>query len=150
MVNNITKMSQNSQNKFLRVFARVDIDTKLQILKEQKVIFHRIKNDYDLSNEILTLASLILAIQNIVNRLDNTKLNVIKLKNHIIYHKQSKRDKLLGYWSIVLKLKENENFSFRQIAKYLTKYHKFEVAHSTIFNLYYELKNNNKGEKEDG
>ena len=59
----ITKMNSNSQNQRLRLFAKVDISTKLKILALQKQQFHELKSAYsDVDNTILTLSSLLLAI----------------------------------------------------------------------------------------
>ena len=42
----ITKMNQESQNQKLRLFAKVDITTKLKILASQKQLFHKLKNSH--------------------------------------------------------------------------------------------------------
>ena len=65
-------------------------------------------------------------------------LNAIKLrgKNH---KSKIKREKLLGYWAIVRTLKLKQSMSFRQIAKYFQKYHKFEISHSMIQKIWNEI-----------
>ena len=148
IITKITKMNKETQNKHLRIFAKVDTSTKLQILKEQKNIFHKFKNNYkDIDKSVLTLSSLILAIQNIVNKFDNTKLNIINLQNKIRYRKQTKKDKLLSYFAIVKTLKKSEKMSYRDIAKYLKKYHKLDVSYSSIYKIYCEIEKNKKGEQ---
>lgn len=150
VIENITKLSRESQNQQLRLFARVDTSTKLKIFEYQKPLFHKLRSAYgNIDNSILTLTSLILATDNVVKELDTVNLNTITLKTKSIRQK-AKRDRLLGYWAIVRTLKLEQNLSFRQIALYLKKYHKLEVAHSTLYRLWSELetiKNETNGEK---
>ena len=40
----ITKLSKESQNKKLRLFAKLDLNTKLEIFDNHKIIFHTLKN----------------------------------------------------------------------------------------------------------
>ena len=137
----ITKLNQESQNQKLRLFAKVDITTKLKILTSQKELFHKLKNVYsDVDNTVLTLSSLILAIEAIEKKIDDVNLNVIKLraKNN---KAKAKRQKVLGYWSIVRTLRLDQKMSFRDISTYFDKYHKLEVSYSTIYELWNELEN---------
>lgn len=143
----ITKLNLESQNQKLRLFAKVDISTKLKILQQQKSIFHKIKGSYvDVDNEILTLSSLILAIDIVLKGIDDVNLNAIKLRSKN-YKSKMKREKLVGYWAIVRTLKLNEKMSFRQISEYFAKYHKLEVSYSTIYELWNELEKNRKNEE---
>lgn len=142
LIETITKQTYESQNQQLRLFARVDLPMKLQILQLQKPLFHKLKNVYvDVDNAILTLSSLILAIDSIVKEIDIVNLNAIKIrgKNH---KAKIKREKVLSYWAIVRTLKLEQNMSFRDIANYFKKYHKLEVSYSTIYELWNELENN--------
>lgn len=140
----MTKMGIEAQNQQLRFFARVGFDTKLKMIQAQKPIFHKLKSVYsDVDNAVLTLASLVLAINNVLKELDTVNLNAIKLKTKSVRQK-AKRDRLLGYWAIVRALKLEQNFSFRHIAEYLKKYHKLEVAHSTLYRLWSELETKNQ------
>lgn len=135
----ITKLNIESQNQKLRLFAKIDISTKLKILQEQKSIFHKIKSSYvEATNEILTLSSLILAIDTVVKEMDDVNLNAIKLRTKN-YKSKMKREKLLGYWAIVRTLKLEEKMSFRQISEYFAKYHKLEVSYSTIYEIWNDL-----------
>jgi hypothetical protein len=137
----ITKLNQESQNQRLRLFAKVDISTKLKILDKQKELFHKLKSAYsNVDNTVLTLATLILAIDLVVKEFDNVNLNAIKLraKNN---KAKIKRQKVLGYWSIIRTLRLNQKMSFRDISIYFAKYHKLEVSYSTIYELWNELEN---------
>lgn len=143
-IEQLTKLSTELQNQKLRLFAKVDITTKLKIFEQQKQLFHKLKSAYsDIDNVILTLASLILAIEIITKELDSVNLNAIKLR-HKSVRQRAKRDKLLGYWAIICTLKLEQNLSFRQIAQYIKKYHKLEVAHSTLYRLWSELETKNQ------
>lgn len=142
VLENITKLNFESQNQRLRLFAKVDITTKLKILQYQKQLFHKLKDVHrDMDNAALTLASLILAIDGIAKEFDDVNLNVIKLRGKNNKAKV-KRQKVLGYWAIVRTLKLEQNMSFRDISAYFEKYHKLEVSYSTIYELWNELENN--------
>ena len=149
LIEHLTKLNQESQNQKLRLFARVDLQTKLQILQLQKQLFHKLKSAYsDVDNTILTLSSLVLAIDSVVNELDDVNLNAIKLRGKNNKAK-IKRQKVLGYWAIVRTLKLEQNMSFRDIATYFAKYHKLEVSYSTIYELWNELENNTNIKNEE-
>ena len=140
----ITKMNSNSQNQRLRLFAKVDISTKLKILALQKQQFHQLKNAHsDIDNVILTLSSLILAIDAIEKEFDDVNLNAIKLRA-INSKVKIKRQRILGYWAIVRTLRLDQKMSFRDISVYFHKYHKLKVSYSTIYELWNELENNIK------
>ena len=149
IIENITKQTYELQNQHLRLFARVELPMKLQILQLQKPLFHKLKSTYsDVDNSALTLASLILAIDSVVKELDIINLNAIKLrgKNH---KSKIKREKLLGYWAIVRTLRLKQNMSFRDISVYFAKYHKFEVSYSTIYELWTELETTSTNKEEN-
>lgn len=147
VVENITKLNLESQNQRLRFFAKADITTKLKIIQHQKPIFHRLKIVYsDIDNALLSLASLILAIDIVAKELDVINHNIIKLRGKNNKTK-AKRQKLLGYWAIVKTLKLEQKMSFRQISEYFAKYHKLEVSYSTIYELWNELENDTKNEE---
>ena len=140
----ITKLNSESQNQKLRLFAKVDITSKLKILEYQKQLFHKIKSTYsDIDNIVLTLSSLILAIDRFEKEIDAVNLNSIKLRGGKIKG-NIKRQKVLGYWAIVRTLKLEQNMSFREISAYFEKYHKLKVSYSTIYELWNELVNNTK------
>ncbi|MDX4069924.1 helix-turn-helix domain-containing protein [Aliarcobacter skirrowii] len=145
----ITKINQEAQNQKLRLFAKVDFETKIQILEQQKQIFHKLKSAHsDVDNTILTLSSLILAIDKVVKKLDDVNLNAIKLRNKNNKSK-IKRQKILGYWAIVRTLKLEQKMSFRDIATYFAKYHKLQISYSTVYEIWNELekKGNKNNEK---
>lgn len=136
----ITKMNQESQNQKLRLFAKIDITTKLKILDQQKQLFHKFKSIYcDVDNKVLTLASLIISTQEIVEKIDEVNLKAMKLRSNNIKKQNLKREKLLSYWSIVRTLRLEQNMSFRDISNYLVKYHRFQVSYSIVCQLWNEI-----------
>lgn len=149
IIEGITKYTTEQQNQQLRLFARVDLAMKLQILQLQKPLFHKLKSAYiDVDNAVLTFASLILAIDSVAKEIDVVNLNVIKLrgKNH---KSKIKREKVLGYWAIVRTLRLEQSMSFRDISVYFAKYHKFEVSYSTIYELWTELETTSTDKEEN-
>lgn len=143
MFNKITQSSYDTQNKKLRLFAKVNLSSKLEIIKEQKPLFHKLKNTYeDVDNSTLTYASLILAIDKFEKQKNSVNLKAIKLRSKK-QRANIKREKLLSYWSIVKTLKYDEELSFRDISDYLKKYHKFEVSYSFIYQIWNEVENTN-------
>lgn len=147
VIEQITKQTYESQNQHLRLFARVELPMKLQILQLQKQLFYKLKGTHsDLDNAMLTLSSLILAIDSVAKELDVVSFNAIKLRGR---NKKTKikRQKLLGYWAIVKTLKIDQKMSFRDISSYFRKYHKLEVSYSTIHGIWNELENNTNNEE---
>lgn len=135
----LTKMSYESQNQTLRSFIQTDVEIKLQIIRQQMLVFHKLKSVYrDVENAVLTLASLIISIDRVLKELDLVNINAMKLKIKSNRTK-SKRQKLFGLWAIIKTLKNDQNMSFRQIAKYCHKFHKFEISHSMIQQMWIEI-----------
>jgi len=139
----ITKLNRESQNSRLRMFARVDTEAKIEIMKSQKKLFHELKNSgfYNEENATLTLASLILSVDKIVNNLNGVQFNLLKFNSQNQTKGGNKREQILGYWAIIKELRE-QKMSFRKIAKYLKKYHMSEVSYSAIYVLWAEIENN--------
>lgn len=149
----ILHISTEQQNQLLRFFIRLDVDKKLNILRMQRDGFYALKQaNKEVEVSILTYCSLILAIQKQCKSLSALDKNVITINAKKI-SKSYKKDKLIGYWAVIKELKNTKKQSFRQIAEYLKKYHKLEVAHSTLYKLWGELeiiKNQQNGEKQNG
>lgn len=136
----ITKMNQETQNQMIRTFTKLDISVKVDIFKEQKIIFHKLKNiHFSADNSILTYASFVLAIKLIISKTDQVNLKAIKLRAKNTKIQNQKREKLLSYWSVVKTLKHEQNYSFREISDYLLKYHRFEVSYSLIYQIWNEI-----------
>jgi hypothetical protein len=149
IVENICKMNSEVQKHKINLFNRTDVDTKLNIFKTQKSTFHKLKNIYfDVDNSILNLSSFFIAIDEHIESLNDIDINIIKLRCDSIKAK-TQRDKILVYWAVINRLRNEEKFSFRKIADYLKKYHKFDVTHSAIHKVYTKIKEQERGESND-
>jgi hypothetical protein len=136
----ITKMNQETQNQMIRTFTKLDISVKVDVFKEQKVIFHKLKNIHFITdNSILTYASFVLAIEVVIKNTNQVNLKAIKLRTKNAKKQNQKREKLLSYWSVIKTLKLEQNYSFREISDYLLKYHRFEVSYSLIYQTWNEI-----------
>lgn len=143
IIEGITKLSQESQNQQLRLFARIDLATKLNITEQQNPIFHKLKAKHqDTDKVILSFSAHILAIDSILDKFDNVSLNASKLCSRSVRSK-SKRDKIISYWAIIKTLKLEQKISWRGVKQYLSKYHKLSVAHSTLSIMWNELEQQN-------
>ena len=145
----ITKINEELKKKNLRFFAKLSEEIQLEILDQQRHIFHKIKNNVnyqEVNNQLITLASLVLAINQCSQKMNSVKINSIQQKSKKIKNER-KKEKLLQYWSIVVQLKEDENYGFRAISEYLNKYHRFEVSHSTINNCWNAIEIEKKDKK---
>lgn len=136
----ITKMNQETQNQMIRTFTKLDISVKVDVFKEQKVIFHKLKNIHFITdNSILTYASFVLAVEVVIKNTNQVNLKAIKLRTKNAKKQNQKREKLLSYWSVVKTLKLEQNYSFREISDYLLKYHRFEVSYSLVYQTWNEI-----------
>ena len=136
----ITKMNKETQNQMIRTFIKLDVSVKVDIFKEQKVIFHKLKNIHFITdNSILTYASFVLAVEVVIKNTNQVNLKAIKLRTKNAKKQNQKREKLLSYWSVVKTLKLEQNYSFREISDYLLKYHRFEVSYSLVYQTWNEI-----------
>jgi hypothetical protein len=139
-VTDLTKFSDLQQKTLLRAFARSSVELRVDVFKLQKNIFYELREkNKEQKLEIISYCSFILAIEKIFETDENIKRE-FKLKQKI---KNSKKEKLLSCWAIILKLKNEQSYSFRDIAKYLKKYHKFEISHGSIFQAWQNIEGKN-------
>lgn len=169
IIERLLKISIEQQASYLRFFARSSVEFRISVLSDKTARFHQIRQENnDVDKGTLEYCALILAIKNAHS--DEKSLCNLSFRNMDIHEIKTisrkkaeqfvrrikkpdpKREKLLGYWAIVRALKLDQCLSFRQIALYLKKYHRFNVAHSTIFQLWHELEKNNNdlGENHNG
>lgn len=144
MCETITKLSKESQNQRLRLFAKLDLNTKLEIFNNHKIIFYNLKcihKNKDTENSILSYCAFLLSLDNFQKNTTEETIKIIKFKK-MKQPKTRKKEKLLQYYPLVKQLKQT-NTSYRDISDYLLKYHKFKISYSTICKLC------NKIEKEE-
>lgn len=140
----ITKMSENIRAKKLKFFAKVTEEISLEILKIKKRNFQKLRNINmykDATNELIELASLILAIDEYMKTISEVSQQAINLKDKNRAKKNTKSDFLAENWSKVKELKNDIGYSFRNISEYFKKYHRFSIAHTTIQNKWTKLEN---------
>ncbi len=156
IVEKLLKLNENEQKGIFRSFSRFSLSQRIDILPIHNNILHKLKQNYsEMKIEIISYSALVMAIQIVINEqktfktLDFRGMSLDEIKRlsskraKLFLQKQpklqTKREQLLSYWSIVSSLKNDENYSFRQISAYLQKYHRFTIAYSSIYNLWNEL-----------
>lgn len=164
-IERLLKVSFQQQSALLRYFGRSDIVTRIKILAEKTELFHKLRQENSsIDKNTLEYSALITAIQKANNEeqslrkksfggMELEEIRILSQKKAYAFIRKIKkpdptREKLLGYWAIVRMLKLEQNFSFRQITLYLKKYHRVDVAYSTIHKMWKELEKNenNTGE----
>jgi len=146
-VTQLLKSTNEEQKQTLRVFSKMPLESRVKVFEGHKKTLYSLRdkhNKVDIS--ILSYASFILAVNQYVSDTSDIDKNTLDLRTRSM-RKFAKREKLLGKWALIKELKNVKGLSFRQIAKYLKKYHKLEVVHSTVYDLWKELKENKKGEQ---
>jgi len=145
-----TKTSTKQRRILVNWFNKQNILIQINIFKEQKNQFFKLKKTNAEENTI-TLSAFFIAIdifykkeqlqknknksQNLetISSISNFSINKFRKQRY-----KHKKEKLMNMWSVVQKLK-NENFSFRDISKYIRQKHRFEVSHTYIMKIWKEL-----------
>ncbi len=135
----LTRKPIDDQKALLKHFAKLNASQQKRVLNRQRDTFHKLKslNNKGVDKDTLTLVALIIAIDDFINSLSGTKLKVLEFRNRKP-HKKFKTQKLLSYWSIVKELVA-EDMSFRDMAEYFEKNHKFKVSYSLIHRVWIEV-----------
>lgn len=150
----MTKISIDDRQKSLRWLSRQNDLVIYDVFKLQKSHFHRLKSQ-NIDDDLLLLsaASLFLALKEVISMSNPVKrknrsadfgflrqISKNRAKQFRKPRQKIKFEKLLNLQSVVITLIEAEKYSYRNVSKYLEKYHKFEVSHTTIGDFYVELK----------
>jgi len=135
----LLKMTNEEQKVILRVFIKLPLESKVDIFENNRSVFFKLREDkHDIPLSILSYISLIMSIRQYHDNIDNIDKKMINIRSKSLRN-QPKRDILIGKWSLVKELKNEKNLSLRQICRYLKKYHKIEVATSTLHALWHEF-----------
>lgn len=150
----ITRLSQQAVQMLDKWYARQNHLVKIDIFKEQKNQFFKYAKLVE-NQDIVPLVAFYLAIKHyhdLESRLKkkNKSLSLKELEKSSDFSVKQfkkvkakvKKEKLLNLWSVVIKLK-NQDFSFREISKYLKYKHRFEVSHTYIARVCKEIENGN-------
>jgi len=157
-VEEITRTNENERHALVRSFLRLSTDFQIEIMSTHRKLLYKLQQKYqDVEISTLSYSALIIALQiNKVNRENLKKLNLSDMSLDEIrditskrakvflrkkFRKQTKRERLLGYWAIVRTLKNDEKYAFRDIEIYLEKNHQFKVSYSTIAKLWKIIEN---------
>jgi isopentenyldiphosphate isomerase len=154
-LNNYTKLSPIQRAKSLKWIAKQNEELILIVLEKQKDNYFKISKVDEDNKSILYLAALYMAAEEICallqskgkkNKAQNphevknvTKLQAKQFRKH---RKAEKWDKLLNLKGKIFRLRDEENFSYREIEEFLQSYHKLDVSHSYIATFYNKTKDN--------
>ncbi len=136
------KMTEEQQKAALRKFSHLSAELKIRVLKIHGKLFYTSRqNNSDINVSVLSYIALIQAISKFIQ--SDVEINAENIKKT---HKRSRKksEKLIERWSLVKELRIKKDMSFRDIANYLEKYHKLKIAHSTIFEMWQKLENEEK------
>jgi len=146
-VTQLLKSTNEEQKQTLRVFSKMPLESRIKVFTGHKKMIYASKDKYrGIDISVLSYTSFILAVNQYVSAITDIDKNTLDIRTNSL-RKFTKREKLLSKWALIKELKTDKGLSFRQIAKYLKKYHKLEVVHSTIFDLWKEFEENKKGEQ---
>jgi hypothetical protein len=150
----ITKLSEQAVQVLDKWYSRQNYLVKIDIFKEQKNQFFKHTKLVE-NQEVVPLIAFYLAIKHYydlerqqfkknksMSLKDLEKTTDFSVKQFKNPKAKVKKEKLLNLWSVVEKLK-NEDFSFREISKYLKYKHRFEVSHTYIADVWKEIENGN-------
>ena len=131
----ITQLDSSEQKRLIHLVARLDESSRVDVFDNHKTIFHKLKSKYiDIENKTLSYCSFILSVKEFESSINIDKLRSIKFENQ--YKKVDVNEKLTTVLSVILELRDNQKYTFRSISKYLKKYYKIDVVHSTIYKFY--------------
>ncbi len=152
-LNKYTKLSPDKRTKALKWMAKQNEDLILVCFEKQKENYFKLSKIDEENRSILYLSSLYLAAEELYtllqgkkkkNRLQNLHevkdVTGLQAKQFKQRYSSEKWDKLLNIKSKILRLIDHENLSFREVSKFLKKYHRLEVSHSYIATFYQKMK----------
>jgi len=146
-VTQLLKSTNEEQKQTLRFFSKMPLESRVRVFERHKQTLYSLRDKHNkVDIPILSYASFILAVDQYVSTITEIDKNTLDLRAKSM-RKFAKREKLLTKWALIKELKNVKKLSFRQIATYLKKYHKLEVVHSTVYDLWKELEENKEGEQ---
>ncbi len=148
-----TKLSQAQRSKALRWLARQNETLVHFAFQKQKEHYFVMSKTNEEDKSLVYLCALYLATNELFNlqKSMNSKSKSLNLqdvadvtalqakafqKNRIAY----KYEKLLNLQSKIATLIEKEKLSFRDVAKFLEKYHRLKVSHTLIHQFYRDIR----------
>lgn len=157
LIARIIKVNKVDQTKHINYFSRCPLGTRLEIFEQHKGIFYQLREIYKEETSVtdISYCSLILAIgltrakekalltksfegMSLDEIRDISALQVKKFSEKI-EKRAYKREKLVGYWSLVRDLKINHGLSFEKISLFLFKKRKFKISASYIYECWSQI-----------
>jgi len=148
-----TKMPMKRRKKVLKWLTNQNEEIILMAFERQKEFFFSLSKVNEENRSILYLSALYMAANNLyslyhaqANKNRDMDIHAVQGVTHMQAQKLKKNmasykyDKLLNLRNKILALKDEEYLSFRQISKFLKRYHRMEVSHSYIAKFYNEMK----------
>jgi len=146
-VTQLLESTNEEQKQTLRVFSKMPLESRVKVFEGHKKIIYSLRDKHSKVNiSVLSYTSFIFAVNQYISNISDIDKNTLDLRTKSM-RKFAKKEKLLAKWALIKELKNVKGLSFRQIAKYLKKYHKLEVVHSTVYDLWKELEEKKEGEQ---
>lgn len=157
LIARMIKVNANDQTKHINYFSRCPLGIRLEIFEAHREIFHRLREIYkeEASFSDISYCALILAIALVrakekalvtknfkelsLDEIRDVSTFQVKKFAEKIEKRAYKREKLIGYWSLIRDLKINHGLSFEKISLFLLKKRKFNISASYIYECWSEL-----------
>jgi len=147
-----TKLSPDKRAKIFRWVARQNVEIIYTIFQKQKDYYFQLTGSKEPDKFLLYQSAFYLAMHEIymiiknknskrksgslADVVDPTSLQAQRIKKQSNAHKY---DRLLDLRSKVLNLKKIDGLSFREMSTYFKTYHRLEVSHTLIRQVYLDL-----------
>lgn len=152
-LNTYTKLSPLKRSQSLKWIAKQNEELILYAFEKQKNYLFKLSKYEEANKSILYQSAFCLAADELYN-LHHAKKGKNKVMNlneigdrttmQIKHFKREqptvKYDRLLNLKGKILTLIDEEGFSYREVSKFLKKYHRFEVSHTLIGKFYNDMK----------
>lgn len=154
-LNTYTKLSPLKRSQSLKWITKQNEELILYAFEKQKDYLFKLSKKDETNKSILYLSAFYLAVDELYdlhhgkkgkNKVMNINeigdITMMQAKHFKREHPSFKYEKLLNLKGKILTLIENQEFSYRQVSKFLKKYHRFEVSHTLIAKFYNDMKEN--------
>ncbi|WP_152054579.1 hypothetical protein [Aliarcobacter butzleri] len=132
MCETLTKLDAKGIKKALHEFADFNMETRNEIFKIQRTLFHKLKEIHkDCNNETLSQSSLVISIREYIQSIPQEKREMQKFMKK--FTKQGKKERmLLERWPRIRKAILEDKVSFRQLEIFLNEKYDLDVKYSYI------------------
>jgi len=140
-----TKLAPDMRAKLLRWLAKQNEEMILLAFKKQKVYLFKLTHTKEENRSIIYLSAMYLAAEELymAGKLSLSKnkggslkdiqdITEIQAKGFKKNIEAPKTERLLNLKGKMVALKNDQNMSYRDISKFLKKYHRLDVSHATV------------------